>query len=287
MKKQTKSKKKVRKKISTDSSISNVKKRKRRTKKELLEESKIAPVPGSSIYWNQNTELAIIEYNKCTSQEEKNLIYNTRLHYPLNKMIENVINRFKFPYIKESHSDLKNIVLYHLICNLDKFTEEKGRAFSYFSVIAKNYLIYHNNGEYKEEKISISLNHEMANSGESESVDNNEILQLEIDNGEEQEDAKEFVSLMITYWDNNVHRYFKKKKDRDVVYAILELFKRSQNIENFNKKSLYLLIREQTNAETNHITRVLSKMKIIVQDQMKEYYNFGTVGAEEDRYFKY
>ncbi len=48
---------------------------------------------------------------------------------------------------------------------------------------------------------------------------------------------------------------FKKKKDIDIAYAIIELMKRKDEIENFNKKSLYLLIREMTGVNTNQITQ--------------------------------
>ena len=36
--------------------------------------------------------------------------------------------------------------------NMHKFTEGKGKAFSYFSIVAKNYLILHNNNNYKKMK---------------------------------------------------------------------------------------------------------------------------------------
>ena len=52
-----------------------------------------------------------------------------------------------------------------------------------------------------------------------------------------------------------------KKRDIDIAYSILELFKRIDEIENFNKKALYILIREMTNVETAHITSVVNVLR--------------------------
>jgi hypothetical protein len=76
----------------------------------------------------------------------------------LDKLAENVINRFKFPYLNQSFEDTKGQVVSFLVMNLAKFKPEKNKkAFSYLSVIAKNYLILQNNNAYKQQKRSIQL----------------------------------------------------------------------------------------------------------------------------------
>ena len=52
-----------------------------------------------------------------------------------------------------------------------------------------------------------------------------------------------------------------EQKDILVADSVLELFRRRQNIENFNKKALYIMIREMTGSNTQHITRVVNQMK--------------------------
>ena len=72
---------------------------------------------------------------------------------------------------------------------------------------------------------------------------------------------KYFVNQMLEYWENNLTNIFRRKKDINVANAVLELFRRRENIENFNKKALYILIREMTDSNTQHITRVVNVMK--------------------------
>jgi hypothetical protein len=90
-----------------------------------------------------------------------------------------------------------------------------------------------------------------------------------------QRDTSDFVELLIQYWDFNLDRIFKKKRDKEIANAVIELMKRANTIENFNKKALYVLIREMTNNKTVHITKVINKMKVHVLQQMKEYRRSG------------
>ena len=54
---------------------------------------------------------------------------------------------------------------------------------------------------------------------------------------------------------------FSNRKDIIVADTILELFRMRENIENFNKKALYILIRERTGLKTQNITKVINVMK--------------------------
>jgi translation initiation factor RLI1 len=71
----------------------------------------------------------------------------------------------------------------------------------------------------------------------------------------------EYVEELAKYWKNNLTTVFKRKKDLDVANAVVELIEMRDNIDNFNKKALYILIREMTGSNTQHITRVINVMK--------------------------
>jgi hypothetical protein len=87
---------------------------------------------------------------------------------------------------------------------------------------------------------------------------------------------------MLEYWDENLNRIFTKKRDIQIADSILELFRRAEHIESFNKKSLYLLVREMTGHKTHYITKVVAKMK---ETQIKLYHQFLDEGdiTEEDK----
>ena len=54
---------------------------------------------------------------------------------------------------------------------------------------------------------------------------------------------------------------FRRDKDIRVADSVLHIFRIKENIENFNKKALYILIRERTQLKTQDITKVINVMK--------------------------
>lgn len=223
------------------------------------------------VYFTADTDEAIVLYNKCTDEFEREILFRERIHAPLDKLAENVINRFKFPYIDGTFEDIKNQVVSFLVFNLGKYTQDKGKAFSYFSVVAKNYLILQNNNAYRDEIRNTSLTEDIGE--KTFSLD--EMLSVNPEIEENKADAKDMINLLVQYWDFNLTKIFKKKRDIEIATAVVELLRRSNSIENFNKKSLYVLIREMTNNKTVHITKVINKMKVHVLEQMKEYRKTG------------
>jgi uncharacterized C2H2 Zn-finger protein len=156
------------------------------------------------------------------------------------------------------------------------FKEGKGKAFSYFSIVAKNHLILKNNGNYKRFK-KTSLLSEMP-----------ETWNPENDFYEEQmgDEYNEFKELMLGYWDKHLTRVFTKKRDIQIADAVLELFRRSQYIENFNKKHLYLLIREMTDCKTHYITKVVNEMKVHQKKLLNDYLDHGMIREEKDVFWE-
>lgn len=236
---------------------------------------------NSRIYFTKETECAIVRYNSEEDPEIREQIFRNEIYYPLDKLAENIINRFKFPYMDYSFNDVKDQVVGFLVLNLHKYSEDKGKAFSYFSVIAKNYLILNNNNRYKQEKRSVYMS-DMTEDQSSLS----DAMMVDSTTVELQKDAKEFIRLLLEYWDHNLARIFKKKKDIRIADAILELFRRVEGIENFNKKALYLMVREMTGYKTSNITKVVNKMSVYVKAHMEEFRDRGTI-TDHTEFFTY
>ena len=73
---------------------------------------------------------------------------------------------------------------------------------------------------------------------------------------------------------NNI---FKKPRDLKIGYAIIDLMKQRDDIENFNKKALYILIREMTDVETAHITSVVNTLKKHYKKLLNTFNKKGTI----------
>ena len=182
-------------------------------------------------------------------------------------MAENLIHTFKFYYFDYPFEEVKNEVVSFMVMQLPKYKEGKGRAFSYFSIVGKNYLILNNNNNYKKMKIhddivKLDYKRNVTSENLTENVD---------------EFNSEFVSQMLEYWDNNLTNIFHRQKDILVADSVLELFRKKDYIENFNKKALYIMIREMTGSNTQHITRVINQMKKYYFNMLQEFSADGKV----------
>ena len=212
-------------------------------------------------YFTDVTEKAIIRYNKEERPAMRNRIYNDHIKNAFDKLCENIIHTFKFYYFDVSSEEVKNEVVSFLVMNMHKYTEGKGKAFSYFSIVAKNYLILHNNNNYKKMKTHDKI----------DVMDWDRSIQTEIQQKNTNQAYNEFVNQMLEYWDNNINVIFRRLKDVRVADAVLHIFRIKGNIENFNKKALYILIREMTQSNTQHITRVINVMKKYQKGIYKEF----------------
>lgn len=227
--------------------------------------------PKDKVYFGTPAQDAIVEYNKTKDPVKRSRIYEERIKYPFEKLAENVINTFKFSYFDVPKKDIQTEVVSTMIEKMHMYKEGKGRAFSYFTIIAKNHLILKNNGNYKRWKQNALLS-EMPESWNPE----NDFYEVE-----EAGEFREFKDIMLEYWDVHLSSVFNKKRDIQIADAVLELFRRSEHIENFNKKHLYLLIREMTDCKTHYITKVVNIMKQHQKKMLNEYLENGEFSVKD------
>jgi len=233
--------------------------------KEVTEKKK---KPSSNNYFTQETEDAIVAYNKATSTDEKEKIYHRHIHYAFFKLTENIIHTFKFYYTEvDNIEDLQHEIITFLLQKIHLFDSSKGaKAYSYFGTIVKRYLIIQNTKNYKKrvdkapvEELYKDLNHS-----------------YELDTPLNQADyISDFIDQYVKYCSENIYELFPKDKDAQVADAILEVFRKRENIDIFNKKALYIYIREIIDVKTPHITRVADRLGEIYKEQYIFYLNNG------------
>jgi hypothetical protein len=225
--------------------------------------------PKKSIdYFTLDTQQAILDYRLETSTAIRNKIFNEKIYYAFYKLAENIIHTFKFYYTEvDNINELKHEVIAFLLEKLHLYNQEKGKAYSYFGTIAKRYLIVYNNNNYKRLKGKAQV----------EEVDNDKTLtnQLLLTQPDYFKEAN-FIDLFIKKVDSDLLELFPKVQEAKVGDAILELFKRRENIDIFNKKALFIYIKEITDAPTPVITKVIKVLKEIYREMLNDYLEKGT-----------
>ena len=227
-------------------------------------------ITPDKMYFTQDTEDSIIKYNASTDLKVREEIYNTKIKYPFEKLVENIFNTFKFSYFETSPLDAQKETVSHLVSNIHKFEAEKGKAFGYFSIIAKHYLIALNNSNYKRRNQHVEI---------GEEHDEHTVQLQTEDSHHKNAEMHEFIKLMISFWENNINKIFTKQRDLDIANAVVELFRSSDRIDAFNKKALYLYIREISSCKTQQITKVINKMKQYQNNISNSYTNHGFINT--------
>ena len=228
--------------------------------------------PKSKNYFTHDTELAIVRYNNEPDSEVRSKIYADEIHYPFFKLTENIIHTFKFYYTEVDEIEhLQHEVITFLLSKIHLFDPSKGaKAYSYFGTITKNYLIVSNTKNYKKriDKADVS---------EAES---DEKFSYQIDDSPHKDELSEFIDLFVEYVSANIFELFPKKNDASVADAILEIFRKREDIDVFNKKALYIYIREMVDAKTPKITKIANQLYAIFKDNYIFYLDNGYVEFE-------
>ena len=216
----------------------------------------------SNVYFTKITDLAISAYNRSdSSQILREKIYRRFIYPAFMKMAENLINKVKPTYIDSTFVDLQTDLVTYLTERLNKFNPNSGKAYSYYTRTSFNYLIAENQKAYSKLKSNaLEIN-----------VDDQRNILIEMHNTDMLETLQYFMDAYIDYCYDNLNYIFTNPTDIHVADSILHIFETRQNIENFNKKALYIFIRERTGLETTNITRVIKVLKQIYEEKFLAY----------------
>ncbi len=223
----------------------------------------------SKIYFGTPVHDAIVEYNHSEDITFRHKIYTEEIHPAFMKLAENIINTYKFMYFDYSFRDLQAEVVSNLVINIHKFDETKGsKAFSYFSVVAKNYLILNNNANYKKLKIHDNIDTLFYTGDTDKKIDTSV--------------SSDIFNKTLVYFENNLHNLFPREQDKVVAESIIYLCKNKDSVDNFNKKALYIMIREMTDVKTSKITQVTNVFRKLYPKIQQEILTKGHLEFLED-----
>jgi hypothetical protein len=94
---------------------------------------------------------------------------------------------------------------------------------------------------------------------------------------EEKNELNMFLDQFVAYIDKYIYTIFPKQQDAKTADAIVELFRKRENLEIFNKKALYIYIREITDVDTPQITKIIKKLDVIRLKLFNEFYEHGYI----------
>ena len=222
----------------------------------------------SKNYFTQDTEDAIVLYNNTECPKMRSDIYAKHIHYPYFKLTENIIHTFKFYHTEvDNLQHLQHEIITFLLSKIHLFDPTRGaKAYSYFGTIVKRWLILYNTKNYSKKIKKVDVD-----------VLTKDTSTYVYEQGElkEKDDLSEYIELFLAHTTENIFTLFPKKNDAQIADAILELFRKRETIEVFNKKALYIYIREMVDVKTPKITKIADKLHDIFKSQYVFYLENG------------
>lgn len=225
------------------------------------EEQEEATKPAKNnlkLYFNSGTQDAIVKFQQEEVKKEKDRLYVGEIMPAFEKLVENLINIHKFTGMHDTYEELKNDCVNFLFETIHKFDAGRGtNAFSYFNVVAKNWLIIRTKQKTQRTKKSVSLD-------DSASLTANETLMIEEFNLLPSQDilidsadaAENTVSLLY-----EIRSKAKTENELTCINAIITIFENIDDIDLLNKSAVLLYMRELSGLTPKQLTTSMQSIK--------------------------
>jgi len=209
-----------------------------------------------NMYFTKIHEEAIIEYAKSDDNVVKTKLYSSLIQPAFSELVDKIVYTYKFnnlPNIDYLKDDCK----VWLTTILNKYDPNRGsKAFSYFSVITKNWFIHKVKKNAQAARREINIDDAMRSTNQTFIVEKNRY--------EITREKAEFWNALLTFVktlekNNSV---IKNDNDRKVINSIEYMLENMEKIEILNKKAIYLYLREMTGLTTKQLAPTLRKIKI-------------------------
>ena len=208
-------------------------------------------------YWGEDQEAAVIEFNTNDDIDQKHQVFVKVIDPAFRKLVENIYYTYNFNKILWDREQIEHEVMAHLYEKLSKFDVTKNKkSFSYFGTITKNWMIQRCNADKNKRFID---------------DDNQDMIIQNISISEYEENKiihhnEDFINEIIKDFDDWDAKDNYTKDDYAVLEIVNDILKNYERFNIYNKKQLYVYIREATDLPSRKITKSLKKIKITYGD---------------------
>ena len=204
-------------------------------------------------YWGEDQEEDIVEFNTNDDIEDKHKVFVAIIEPAFRKLVENIYYTYNFNKILWDREQIEHEVMTHLYEKLSKFDVTKNKkSFSYFGTITKNWMIQRCNTDKNKRFID---------------ADNQDMIVHNISINAYEENKlnhhnEEFISEIIEDFDDWGAKDNYTRDDFAVLEIVNDILKNYERFNIYNKKQLYVYIREATDLPSRKITKSLKKIKL-------------------------
>ena len=211
-----------------------------------------------NMYFHIGTHNAIIKFQSEEVQGEKEKIYVSEILPAFDKLVENLIFIHGFKSTHSSYEDLKSDCVTFLYETLHKFDHTRGtKAFSYFNVVAKNWLIIKSKQRAKAHRRHVSLDDPVSISKrDMSSIENYKLAPAQDQRILKEESIKNMFSLM-----QEIKKKLSGENEIACINAIIALFEKIDDIDLLNKRAIFVYLRDISNLNPKQLSIAMSSIR--------------------------
>ena len=217
-------------------------------------------------YFDSNTQDAIVRFQSTESPQDQEVIYVNEILPALSKLTENLIFIYGFAKTSEySYEVLQSDCISFLYETLGKFDASRGtKAFSYFNVVAKNWLIIQSKKTLKNKKRHISIDDSAIDvySEFYETFSIGAMQELKID---KEESMQSLFSLM-----EEIKSRLNSDNEIACMNAIITLFSKIDDLDLLNKRAVFVYMRELSSLSPKQLSIAMSTIRKHYRDLVKD-----------------
>jgi hypothetical protein len=215
-------------------------------------------IDNLKLYFNSDTQFAIVKFQSATNRKERDQLYVIEILPAFEKLVENLINIHKFAGLYDSYDDLKNDCVNFLFETINKFDASRGtNAFSYFNVVAKNWLIIKTKQKSQKTKKNVSIddpssltNHEKNIIDEHNLVPSQDVSLEDL-----------FSSSSISEILYQIREKVRTENELMCINSIITIFENIDEVDLLNKNAILLYMRELSGLSPKQLTTTMQSIK--------------------------
>jgi hypothetical protein len=219
--------------------------------------------PGSSghMYFSDQTQDAIIEFQGHKDEKKRNDVYVSHIHPAFDSLVENLILIYGFTSPGESLEETKSDCISFLYGSLNKWSPDKGtRAFSYFNVVAKNFLIANTRKSIKRNNRHVSIDQEVGNDilslEQSKDIESYSVAPSPDDVLIEKNRRNEIMEVLL-----EIESIVEDEHEQACIKAIISVFERIDDLDFLNKRAIRIYVRDISGLTSKKLSSAMTSIK--------------------------
>lgn len=222
----------------------------------------IKPKNNNNVYFGKELEQIIKHYNYQTNSVIRQDLFNNYINEAFKKVASSLVNKYKIQQRIQNSQTMVIQCIGNMVEKMKGFNFQRGKAFTYFTVIARNYIL-----SQLDKNIKYNQKFKSITQLDSDGYEINLLQCCSIKTWEDQSLDK-YNSLIMDLTLDKFNQYIKKsfipnirkKNELNITHAILQIINDVSLINNFNKKAIMVYISQMTNQDPNTINKLLKKL---------------------------